>query len=310
MIYTSKVVLQNPSGEFELKPYPIEKMIFPFPAILSIDGSTDITGFSILRLSDAAVCGTLAFHREKDKETPVAFKVRMKRITDAFLKQNSLIKYIFTEEPFFQYINAAKNLFMLRSFIEEIIVENEPELNYLKWVEVPNKTWKSLFLYPDSIPVGGTDAEKEAVRKKLVAALPFMAGLTQDEIDSTAMGMAAIAKMKLGEVDELKAKKKYAAFLYQIDFYGANDDESAIDEIYSLGMIPERPASNGIVMRHLKGTGKFEKYIYQYMEGEDKVLILRFPSNKHADVVTKYRIADLATSYPFIYALIWRKNRK
>ena len=57
---------------------------------------------------------------KNDDESAVHYKVRLKRAIQELLRQNRVIKNIFYEEPFIEYVEAAYNLLMLRTFIQEI----------------------------------------------------------------------------------------------------------------------------------------------------------------------------------------------
>ena len=138
-------------------------------SILSIDGSTSKTGVGILRESDGALCYSLCFEREKDDgETPVQYKVRLKRAIKSIMEKNTLITKIFYEEPFVGHITSVANLMMLRTFVEEMIFENEPQFDYVKHKEINNLRWKKLFLAPTKVP-SGTDNQKAAIKEKLLS---------------------------------------------------------------------------------------------------------------------------------------------
>lgn len=279
-------------------------------SIMSIDGSTSNTGVAILREKDGALLFTAAFTREKDKgETPVQYKVRLKREINKILLNNTLISSIYYEEPFIGYSSSVANLMMLRTFVEEIIVENEPVLDYLKHSEINNKRWKKLFLAPDKCPTG-TEAEKEAVRKKLEGFMPFLKTITQDEIDAISMGFIATVKIRNGEDSELESQKKPRPFQYNIRFIGANDDDDMLLEFPDVYDGPDYLLDNGISFTDCKGTEDFNKHIYKQMGNADKVLIIRYNSKKHGNLTLQYKIGHLSASYDYIYAIVWRKSRK
>ena len=134
--------------------------------VMSIDGSTTCSGVSILN-KQGLIMYSIAFIRDKnDGETPVQYKVRFKRELLNILTHNTCIKQVYYEEPYWGYAESAKILMMLRTSVEELIAENEPNLNYLTLTEVNNKKWKKYFLAPDSCP-SNSELEKEAVREKL-----------------------------------------------------------------------------------------------------------------------------------------------
>lgn len=301
---------RDSSGNIVLVQKPIENVKVSDVCIMSIDGSTTNTGVAILRQSDGALFFSCSFSREKDKgETPVQYKVRIKREISKILLNNTNIETIYYEEPFIGYASAASNLMMLRSFIEEIVVENEPILNYIKHSEINNKKWKKLFLFPDKCPVG-TDLEKEAVRKKLESYMPFLKSVTQDEIDAIAMGFIATVKLRNGTENELESKKKARAFQYNIQFIGADCDDDMLLEFGDVYDGPGYLLENGVSLTTCKGTSDFNKHVYNEMGNSDKVLVIKFDSNKHGNIILQYRIGHLASTYKYIYAIVWRKTRK
>lgn len=165
-----KVTIRQPdidsSGKAVLLDKTIEQVKVPDNAVMSIDGSTTNTGVAIIQKSSGGLYFTISFTREKSQgETPVQYKVRLKRAINQILQNNTLIDTIYYEEPFIGYASAAPNLMMLRTSIEEIIVENEPLLNYIKHAEINNKHWKKLFLVPDKVP-NGTELEKRLYARK------------------------------------------------------------------------------------------------------------------------------------------------
>lgn len=298
------------NGNIVLTQKSVENIRVSDVCVMSIDGSTTNTGIAILREKDGALFYSCAFSREKDKgETPVQYKVRLKRAVQSIIMNNTLIETIYYEEPFIGYASAAPNLMMLRTFVEEIIVENEPILDYIKHVEINNKKWKKLFLAPDKCPTG-TDLEKEAVRKKLEGFMPFLSDVTKDEIDAISMGFIATVQIKNGVADELESKKKPHAFQYNIRFIGADEDDNMLMEFPDIYNGPDYLLENGISMTVCKGTSDFNKHVYKEMGNDDKILIIKFDSNKHGNLVLQYKIGHLASTYDYIYAIVWRKSRK
>lgn len=276
--------------------------------IMSIDGGTKDTGVAIMRKGDGLLKYSIAFSRDKD-ETPVEYKVRLKRAVHDIISRNKGINSIFYEEPYLGHPTAIANLFMLRVFVEEIIVENEPAFNYIEYMEINNMRWKKLFLEPDKCPPG-TELQKKAVKDKLVSRLPFTEVLSQDEMDAIAMGFTIIGKLKIGDEDGLRSKKKVRPFGYNVRFIGAYNDDNMLQEFMDIYNGPESVAQNGIVLADIGRCYSFDKKVYEQMENDDKVLILRYPSDKHANITLQYRVGHLAAVYPFIYAIVWRKNRK
>ena len=280
------------------------------PAFISIDGSTSTTGVSILRESDGALMYCMAFIREREAgEEPVRYKIGLKRSVETIIRRNPLINRIVYEEPFIGHITAVANLMMLRTFVEELLIENEPEFNYITHYEINNQRWKRLFLAPDKVPPGTANQEM-AVRAKLLSYLPFLKDVTQDEIESIAMGFVIATHIKKDSEEALQTKKKHAAFGYNIRFIGAYDDEGAFMDIIDVYNGPESVAENGITFTTLKGTDNFKRHIYDTMAGEDRLLVLKFNSDHHGNVILEHKIGSLAATFPYIYALVWRKSRK
>ena len=309
-----KVTIRQPdigsSGKAVLLDKTIEQVKVPDNAVMSIDGSTTNTGVAIIQKSSGGLYFTISFTREKSQgETPVQYKVRLKRAINQILQNNTLIDTIYYEEPFIGYASAAPNLMMLRTSIEEIIVENEPLLNYIKHAEINNKHWKKLFLAPDKVP-NGTELEKAAVRKKMLGYLPCLDKVSQDEIDAYAMGYTAILQIKSGNADNIESKKKPRKFQYNIRFIAAEDDDIMLMEFPDIYDGPDYLLENGVCLTTCKGTENFDTHVYKNMGNDDKVLIIKFDSNKHCNLVLQYKIGYLAATYPYIYAIVWRKTRK
>ena len=307
-----KVTLRKPDidlqGNIVMRNIKEEDLIVAGDAIMSIDGSTTNTGVGILRKSDGALYYSCSFARE-DGETPVQYKVRLKRFINNILFRNNMIDTVYYEEPFIGYAEAAKNLLMLRTFIEELIVENEPDYNYLKHIEVNNMKWKRMFLAPDKCP-SGTDLQKAAVRKKLETFMPYLKVVTQDEIDAICLGFVATVHIKDGTDEELQSKKKAHAFQYNIEFIGADCDDNMITEFADTYSGPKQIMQNGITLTEINGTTNFDKHVYQSMGSDDKILIVKFSSKHHGNLVLKYRIGHLAANFDYLYAVVWRKARK
>lgn len=299
---------RDTSGNIVMVKQEIEQIQVSDVSIISIDGSTTNTGLAVLREADGALLYSCAFSREKG-ESPVQYKVRLKRVVQSILKSNTLIETVYYEEPFIGYASAIANLMMLRTFVEEIVVENEPYFSYIKHAEINNKRWKKLFLAPDKCPTG-TELEKAAVRKKLEGFMPFLSTVTQDEIDAIAMGFIATVQIRNGLGDELESKKKPHAFQYNIKFIGADEDDYMLMEFPDVYNGPSVLMENGIQLTECNRTENFDKHIYKNMGSEDKILIVKFSANKHGNIILQYKIGHLAATYENIYAIVWRKSRK
>ena len=280
-------------------------------AILAIDGSTSNSGLAILRESDGALMYSMCATRDASGETPVHYKIRLKRQVADILRRNKYIQQVYYEEPVIANITAVANLFMLRSFIEEMIIENEPEFDYIKHYEVSNMKWKKLFLAPDKVP-SGTENQKKAVRVKVEQGLPFLNKVTQDEIDAICMGYVACTTLKDGgSGEDLKSKKKVRPFKFNSVFIGADTDDNMLTEFYDIYSGPKKLLENGISFTEIDGKTKFEQHIYNTMgPDDDKVLIIKFSSKHHGNVVLEHRIGNLAAQYDYIYAVVWRVTRK
>ena len=295
-------------GKIILRETELDRVLVGYRCVMSIDGSTTSTGITIHREQDGALVYTACFTRDAE-ETPVQYKVRLKRAVYSILERNRNIETVFYEEPFIGYATAAANLLMLRTFVEELTVEHEDVLGYLKFHEINNKRWKKLFLAPDKCP-SNSELEKEMVKKKLVRYLPFMKDVTQDEIDATAMGWVACTQIRKGLEEELRSKKKARAFKYNIKFIGAEDDEFMINELLNVYDGPKSLLENGVVLKEVPPRAGFDKAVYEEMGEDDKVLIMKFSSDKHGNIILQHRIGHLAATYPYLYGVVWRKYRK
>lgn len=310
-----KFIVRQPfrdaNGNIIVNNISIQDIVVKEYSVLSIDGSTSNSGLAVIRESDSAIMYLMCATRE-DNETVVQYKVRLKRTIKDILLRNRFIDQTYYEEPVVANISAVKALFTLRTFIEEMIVEEEPTFDYLKHYEVNNLKWKKEFLAPDKVPQG-TENQKKAVRDKLVKALPFLADVTQDELDAIGLGFVATQYLKSNQDGgkELQSKQKARPFKYNIQFIGADDDDSALIEFFDIYRGPEKILQNGISFTEIKSKTNFDKHIYDTMGAdEDKVLIIKFPSKHHGDIILKHKIGQLSASYDYIYAIVWRVTRK
>lgn len=280
-------------------------------AILSIDGSTSNSGLAIMRESDGALMYSMCATRDSKGETPVHYKIRLKRQVADILRRNRFIQQIYYEEPVIHNVTAIPNLFMLRTFIEELIIENEPEFDYLKHYEVSNMRWKKLFLAPDKMP-SGTDNQKKAVREKLEASLPFLNKITQDEVDAICMGYVSCVNLRNGhDGHDLESKKKVRPFKYNVRFIGADYDDDMFTEFADVYDGPKKLLDNSISFTEIDGKTNFDKHVYNTMgPDDDKILIIKFSSNKHGNLILEHRIGNLAAQYDYLYAIVWRCTRK
>lgn len=311
MKFTVRQPQQIQGGGIIMREVPLEDIRVNQYAILAIDGSTSNSGLAILRESDGALMYSMCATRDANGETPVHYKIRLKRQVADILRRNKYIQQAYYEEPVVANITAIANLFMLRTFLEEMIIENEPDFDYIKHYEVSNMRWKKEFLMPDKVPQG-TDKQKKAVRDKLEAMLPFLNSVTQDEVDAICMGYVACTYLKDGRgAEELQSKKKVRPFKYNSIFIGADTDDNMLTEFYDIYKGPEKLLANGISFTEIDGKTAFDKHIYSTMgQDEDKVLIIKFSSKHHGNVILEHRIGNLAAQYDYIYAIVWRVTRK
>jgi hypothetical protein len=311
MKFTVRQPQQIQGGGIIMNEIPLEDIRVDNYAILSIDGSTTNSGLAIIREYDGAIMYSMCATRDAKGETPVHYKIRLKRQVQDILRRNKYIYQIYYEEPVIANASAVANLFMLRTFIEEMIIENEPEFDYIKHYEVSNMRWKKEFLAPDKVPQG-TERQKKAVRDKIEVSLPFLNKVTQDEIDAICMGYVAVKYLKddNGGGDALQSKKKPRAFQYNATFIGANCDDDMLTELWDIYKGPQKILENGMYFAEIDGKTNFDKYIYEKMGEDDKLLIIKFSSKHHGNIVLQYKIGNLAAQYDYVYALIWRKSRK
>lgn len=310
MKITVKTPAYDDNGNVIMKEIPFEDIRIGVYAILSIDGSTSNTGVAIIRESDGGLMYSLTFKRDKTNETPVQYKVRLKREIKKLFMMSRLIERVYYEEPCIDNITAIANIYMLRTFVEEIIVEDEPAFDYIKHYEINNKRWKKLFLAPDKCP-NNSDMEKKAVRQKLIGYMTFLNDATQDEIDAIAMGFVVATSLKEGiSSEELESQKKPRPFRYNIEFIGAEGDDGLFTLLHDVYGGPETILQNGILFSTIDRKTNFDKHIYKQMGNDDKLLIIKFSSDTHADIILKHQIGMLSAQYPYLYALVWRYTRK
>lgn len=310
MKFTVKQPYQKEDGTIGLAVIQPEQIVTDKYCLLSIDGSTSNTGMAIIREFDGAILYLMTAERShSENETPVQYKVRLKRQIHKILQANKLIYQVYYEDPVVSNITSVKNLFMLRTFVEELIVENEPELDYIKHHEVANTRWKRFFLAPDKVPQG-TVNQKAAVKARMVSYLPFMANVTQDEIDAAAMGFAAAKLIRDDAGDELDLKKKIRPFKYNAVFVGADENQEMLDEFADCYTGPDYLIENGLVLVEIPKKKDFDKAVYETIGDKDGVAIIRFDSDTHGNIVLLNKIGNLAAQFTYIYAIVWRKTRK
>ena len=282
--------------------------------ILGIDASTTCTGIVIYDRELRRPVWSLAAKRE-DTEGKVRYKLKLKKLLETLLMQNPSIQYSEYEEPFIEYADSASDLLALAPTVEEIKIENEPELDYLEHELVPNKRWKKALL-GDKLP-SGSSLEKKAITKEIYRLYPFLCSVnglgeilhftTQDERD--AMGLCVAKDMELrGEVRELKAIK-VRPFKYEIEFVGGEDIDDAIEYVHQLKRIPQIVRNNGMVVTELKRGEKFDTKILETIQNDDIIAVIGFNTNVAGNLYVKYKLASYK-KYETVYAIVWRSNRK
>ena len=280
------------------------------PSVIGIDGSTTNTGIALVDASTNSIMGSLSLARDAaDNGSPVRYKVAFKKaLVELFRKAN--VTHVFYEEPFVGFIESAKVLFMLRTSVEEVIIENEPEFDHIKYSEVSNTKWKQAFLGKN---INDTALVKQAIRDKVVELLPFMKDVTQDEMDATGLAFVGTSSIREGIEDTLKSKKKAKPFKFEQTFFAA-DDDSEFFEVFS-DYADKIKIPNALKYRPLKlveipTRGIFENHVYNAMGEEDVLLIVKFKSTSHANIIMENRLSNLASNSDYLYDVIWRKSRK
>lgn len=297
------------NGQVVLQDSSLENLNITDYATLGIDGSTTNTGVSIIRRSDGAQYATIAFTRDKRHETPVEYKVYWKRYMYDLLMRNRLINMVIYEEPFCGYATAAPNLFMLRSSMEELMVEHRPDLDFVTRTEINNKRWKKNLITPEKVPAD-TELQKAKIREKVVAIAPWMANVSQDEMDAYGMTYTSVNILRNGgTISELESNKPVHKFKYNAQFISADDDEGLYIDLLDKCEAPKSVLENGISIIELKRKENFDKIIYKAMGEDDKLLILKFRSDTHGDIVLEHRLGDMLV-HEYIYGIIWRVGRK
>lgn len=305
-----RLVTMTDKNELDIVDVDLDKFDLTTDAVMAIDGSTTCTGIAFLEKEHGYLLGTMALKRSSG-ESQVRYKVEYKRFIAEILRKFKILN-IFYEEPYIGFAESTKALFLLRSSIEELIVENEPEFDYIRYIEVNNKRWKKALLGEGNCPVG-TELEKAAVKAEIVRQLPFMDKVTQDEIDATGIGFVAITRLQSGTEVDLASKKKAKPFKFNIEFIGADDEDEFYTQFFDQltdYKIPTSVLDNGMTMTKIPGSGIFDNYVYKYMGDSDKLLVLCFSVKHHANIILEHRISNLTANNKYIYAVIWRKTRK
>lgn len=279
---------------------------------MGIDCSSTCTGLCIATKTGVPLY-TFAVKRDSGDDY-ILYKVKLKALFLKLFKQIPSLNQVYYEEPFLGYAESSKILLTLRTTIQEIKYENTPDFDYIKFNEVSNQTWKRLFLEPEMKVPGGKDAQKAAVRKKLEEVyFDCFKDLTQDEVDATAMTMVCTMKVLVGLENEITSSKKTKPFQYEVRFLGANTDEEMYDNFSSISSkwkIPKKIVEDSYKLITLNGRGNFDDKVYASMGEDDRVIVLKYKSDKYGNITLAHRIGSLAHDYDFIYAVVWRKRRK
>lgn len=276
---------------------------------IAIDGSTATTGITVVRYSDNFPLFIIRISRE-ESEAPVKYKVMLKRVLKDLLENNPMIVESVYEEPTLRFASAVKNLFMLRTSVEELVYENEPQFDYLKYPEINNKRWKRLWIAPDKLK-GTSDEEKVQIANKFKMMFPYFTDVVQDEMDSTGLGMIYVYCRNAGyDIKDLESKKKAHKFDFKVEFIGADDDECAFMDLIEMENSPKFLFDAGVTLVDFTSRGELDKAIYEAMGSDDKIVIIKYKSSSHGNINLKYNLGRLAAEYDYIYAVAWRKNRK
>lgn len=285
-------------------------------SLISIDGSTSNSGlhvFNAERSSEYYGASNMSFSFERShNETPVEYKVRLKRMLCKLFYDNIRENITVYEEPFLGYTSAVENLMMLRTIIDEIVVENDLQ-DKVYVIHTPNKSWKKVYLAPNHVPVG-TDLEKKAIKEKTLEINKFTNGFSEDEFDAFGLGYAALIKYKESSLMELAKKVKQPPFKYLAFFDGYNIGDNLVDLVNDMIndnkiSISDSVIDNGCCMYTMNRYEKFEQTLYNRMGGDDQLVILLMKPKEHGNIILKYKLSHL-TNEDYICALCFRKNRK
>lgn len=273
---------------------------------IAIDGSTSNTGVAIID-QNKTLKYIMSFESDSADKTPVHYKLALKKELEKIIEGGlDCIVNIYYEAPTLNRKTAIPNLMMLRSTVQEILIERDWNIEY---TEINNMSWKKWFLAPDKIP-NGTEAQKSAVFVKLTKYMPFLSVITQDECDAICIGTYAVSKfLETGNNEEVKEKKKIKPFKFEIKFIGGDDDE-CLSDLLEMYNGPDRLLEEGVNIVEVKDKCKLEDEVYRAIGEEDIVAIIKMNAKGHGNVVLKYRLGNLASDFKYIYALVWRTARK
>ena len=81
-------------------------------------------------------------------------------------------------------------------------------------------------------------------------------------------------------------------------------------ELWDIYAGPESILQNGIRLTEIDSKTKFEQHIFETMGDDDALIIVKFSSKHHSNLVLEHRIGNLSAMYDYIYAVVWRVARK
>ena len=279
-------------------------------ALIGIDASTNNTGVCIIDCIHETPLYSIELKRDKGCGA-IEYKVEFKRIMAKLLFENRSIYVnvvnIVQEEPFISAMKTTSEVLMaLRTSIPELLIENKPLGNKYIYHEMNNKTWKKKLFYPDKCS-NNSELEKKKAKEIICRLFPVYESLSQDEIDST--GIAYISAKLINSGEGIKEKVRVSKFKYNIEFIGAYDIESAIEEIGYMN-IPKEVKENGLGIIKVPSNGDLDKKIYTEMGEDDMILMFEFSKKTAGNIILKYGLHDLASRFDNIYGVVWRQNRK
>lgn len=275
--------------------------------VLAIDGATSNTGMSVLTLNTGELRLMGHFRRSETYESPVRYKILLKEQIHILLKNNRNITDIVYEEPVIDNVSSVRNLFMLRSMVEELLIENEEELSYITYKEVSNMKWKKIFLYPLRVP-NNKDKAKVLIAQKFDEEQPMLRHVTQDEKDSYGLGKAYTQTRNKKELESRKALRQ---FKYNTYISGISSTDDVMDLIEREHIkVPNKVLENGIEIIETTGRKNFDKQVLECMGADDKLLLFIYNSNKLGSLLLRFKLGDLIKTNERIGIFVWRTNRK
>lgn len=288
----------------------VDDIVVDTEALIGIDASTNNTGVCIIDCVNEKPIYSIELKRDKGSSA-IEYKVEFKQVMTKILFGNrgvyANVVNIVQEEPFISAMKTTSEVLMaLRTSIPEILIENKPLGSKYIYHEMNNKTWKKKLFYPDKCP-NNSELEKKKAKEIICRMFPIYENLSQDEIDST--GIALISTKLINSGEGIKKKERVSRFKYNIEFIGAFDIESAIEEINYMS-IPSEVKNNGLKIVSMPSNGDFDKKVYTEMGEEDMLLMFEFSKKTAGNIILKYRLYDIASRFDNLYAVVWRQNRK